>query len=245
MCGAPAGSIAAGAATSGIWPSCSASPTGARRTSCSPCTSGSPGSDGRRGRAGAAPRARRPRAGSPRTPGRDDVQGHAAAARDRPGDGRLAAAAAARRAHERARPGRAAGPSATLLERLRGRGRAVLLEHAPAQRGRARLRPRGDHRPRATSSPPARRRSSPGRRRRGRDRRRVVRARRTPPATRPRIVADSSPPASTSSRSASSARRSRTRIWQRWAGEERRVLSSRSSRCGSRCGGGSSRSWSC
>ena len=60
----------------------------------------------RRGAGGAARARRAHRRG--RAPHRDDVQGHAAAARDRPGADRLAEAAAARRADERARPRRAA-----------------------------------------------------------------------------------------------------------------------------------------
>ena len=47
-----------------------------------------------------------------RRPRRSDVEGNAAAARDRAGARRLAAAAAARRADERARPGRPAAPCA-------------------------------------------------------------------------------------------------------------------------------------
>ena len=113
---------------------------------------------GRRGGAGGAARARRAHRGG-RAPHRDDVQGHAAAARDRAGADRLAEAAAARRADERARPRRpphragAAGGAA----RARGRGAAEL---APAVGGRARLRPRGDHRPRRAGGGRARRPSS-------------------------------------------------------------------------------------
>ena len=81
----------------------------------------------RRGRARRAARARRARRGAPRSRVGHDVQGHAAAARDRAGAGRLAAAAAARRADERAGSRPAGAPSATLLEELRARGVAVLL----------------------------------------------------------------------------------------------------------------------
>ena len=56
-----------------------------------------------------------------------DVEGDAAAARDRPGADRLAAAPAARRADERARPGRAADRPRRCSRRLRSRGIAVLL----------------------------------------------------------------------------------------------------------------------
>ena len=108
----------------------------------------------RRGRARRAARARRPRGGD-RAAGRGDVEGHAAAARDRPGAHRRAAARPARRAHERAGSRRAAarprhprGPA-----RAGHRGAAEL---APAQRGRARLRPCGHHRPRPRRSPRAR-----------------------------------------------------------------------------------------
>ena len=81
-------------------------------------------------------------AGPPR---RRDVEGDAAAARDRAGAGRRAAAAAARRADERARPRRPADrPRAARAAARARRQRAAQL--APAVRGRARLRPRRDHR---------------------------------------------------------------------------------------------------
>ena len=54
-----------------------------------------------------------------------DVEGHAAAARDRAGDHRRAAAAAARRADERARPGRAA-------DRARGCWRSCARAASPS-----------------------------------------------------------------------------------------------------------------
>ena len=99
---------------------------------------------------------------------RGDVEGHAAAPRDRAGADRRPAPAAARRADERAGPRRAA-------DRARPAGRAAparrrrAAQHPPAQRGRARVRPRGDHRPRRAAG-----RGAPGRavapaRRRGRD----------------------------------------------------------------------------
>src|SRR3954451_7598199 len=59
----------------------------------------------RRGRAGRAVRARRPDRCT-HSPHRDDVEGDAAAAPDRPGAGRPAAAPAPRRADQRPRPGR-------------------------------------------------------------------------------------------------------------------------------------------
>ncbi len=96
----------------------------------------------RRGRAARAARARRARRGAGPAR-RADVEGHAAAARDRAGDARRPEAADAGRADERARPGRPAhGPRAARdAARPRRRGAAEL---APAERGRARVRPR-DH----------------------------------------------------------------------------------------------------
>ncbi|CAA9506754.1 MAG: Efflux ABC transporter, ATP-binding protein, partial [uncultured Solirubrobacteraceae bacterium] len=100
----------------------------------------------RRGRAHRAARARRPRRG-PHAARRGDVQGHAAAARDRTGDDRAPEAADARRADERARPRRAP-------RRPRAAGRAAqprpggAPELASALRGRARLRPRRHRQPR-------------------------------------------------------------------------------------------------
>ena len=91
------------AARSATSPSCSASPAGSAPTSCSSSTSGWPRSRRRRGRAGRAARAGRTHRGA-RPAGRADVEGHAAAARDRAGAGRRSARAPARRADERARP---------------------------------------------------------------------------------------------------------------------------------------------
>ena len=101
--------------------------------------------------------------------GRGDVEGHAAAARDRPGAHRRAAARAARRADERARPG---GPAAR-ARAARGAarpGRRGAAELAPAQRGRARLRPRRHHRPRRGRHRGRAGGADAGRRRGGRDR---------------------------------------------------------------------------
>ena len=89
---------------------------------------------------GAAARARRARRRA-RPPRRGHVQGHAAAARHRPGSRRHPEDPAARRADERARPGRPphrprAARGAAVARRLRP------PQLAPAQRGRARLRPR-------------------------------------------------------------------------------------------------------
>ena len=108
----------------------------------------------RRGGARGAARARRAHRRG-RAPHRDDVQGHAAAARDRPGADRLAEAAAARRADERARPRRPPHRARAARGAARPR-RGGAAELAPAVGGRARLRPRGDHRPRARSWRPAR-----------------------------------------------------------------------------------------
>ena len=77
----------------------------------------------------------------------DDVEGHAAAARDRAGADRHAAAAAARRADQRARSRRAADRARAARGPARARRRRA-AQLAPAVRGRARVRPRGDHRPR-------------------------------------------------------------------------------------------------
>ena len=90
----------------------------------------------------AAARARRARRAA-RTPRRRDVEGHAAAPRDRAGARRRAADPAPRRADVGARPGRAPhrAPAARGAARPR-RLRASQL--APALRDRARLRPRRD-----------------------------------------------------------------------------------------------------
>ena len=119
---------------------------------------------GRARRAAGAGRARR----RGRAPGRGDVEGHAAAPRDRAGADRRAAPVAARRAHERAGPRRAADRARPAGRAAPARGRRA-AQHPSAQRGRARLRPRGDHRPRRADG-----RGAPGRalapaRRRGRD----------------------------------------------------------------------------
>ena len=67
----------------------------------------------------------------------------------------------------------------TLLEELRRRGQAVLLNARLLQRGRARLRPRGHHRPRRRGRrrPPGRAGQRPGRRGRDRGRRTALRRR--------------------------------------------------------------------
>ena len=140
-----------------------------------------PGLVHRVGGAGAPPAARRigpvDRASAPncssssilsdvaRASRRGDVQGDAAAARDRAGARRRPEAVAARRAHERARSGGPAGDSRLLLAapRTRYRGAAQL---APAGRGRAGVRSRRDPRARSgRSRRPARR--ADARRRRG------------------------------------------------------------------------------
>ena len=104
------------------------------------------GFDRRRRRARRAPRPRRARRCG-RPPGRGDVEGDAAAARDRPGADRLAAAAAAGRADQRARPGRAPDRSRPARGGALARDRGP-PQLAPAERGRAGLRLRDDHRPR-------------------------------------------------------------------------------------------------
>ncbi len=89
--------------------------------------------------------------------GRGDVEGHAAAARPRPGDDRRPSARCCSTSR-RARSTQAGGARSVTCWRScapRCRGAA---EHALAQRGRAGLRPRGDHRPRPRGRP-ARRRS--------------------------------------------------------------------------------------
>ena len=99
------------AARSATWPSCSASPAGRAPTSCSTLHQRLAGSERRRGRARRAARARRPDRGA-RPPHRDDVEGHAAAARDRAGARRRArrcCCSTSRRARS-TRPG--AGPCA-------------------------------------------------------------------------------------------------------------------------------------
>ena len=139
---------------------------------------------GRRAGARAAARARRAVRGRPPAR-RGDVEGHAAAPRDRAGARRRPAARAARRADERARSGRPAHRARA----ARGPARAWRLraaELAPAQRGRARLRPRRHRRPR-----PHGRRGRAGRpdrrgRRRDRDRRRRAPLSRRRPRGHPR-----------------------------------------------------------
>src|SRR6266545_1040223 len=94
----------------------------------------------RRARTCRPARARRPRRCA-RTPCRGDVQGNAAAARNRAGPRPLAAPAAAGRADQRARPGREANGA----HAARGTASTRHLrsaELAPPERGRARLRPR-------------------------------------------------------------------------------------------------------
>ena len=151
-------------------PSCSASPTGAPRTSCSALHQELRRLAGRRGRAARAARARRARP-RPRPPRRRDVEGDAAAARARAGADRRAAAAAARRADERARPRRPPHrPRAARAAARARRQRAAQL--APAVRGRARLRSRRDHRRRRGRRGRHARAAEPSRRRRGRDGRR-------------------------------------------------------------------------
>ena len=112
------GGLAEARARSATWPSCSASRAGAcadEVLDAAPAAGRAPT---------AAPRERAELlelvglADGARPPRRGDVEGHAAAARHRPGAGRRPAAAAARRADERARPGRPA-------HRARAAGRAA------------------------------------------------------------------------------------------------------------------------
>ena len=140
---------------SATWPSCSASPTGRRRTRCSTLHQDLAASARRRRRARRAARARRP-AGRGRAPGRDDVQGHAAAARARAGDGRRPAAPAARRADQRARPRRAASRPRRAREAARARRRraAQLATSCPRSSWSATA---WRSSPAASWSPPARR----------------------------------------------------------------------------------------
>ena len=106
VCGAPAGSPAAQQALGYLAELFRFPEWCTRRRAAGPAPAAR-GLDRRRRRAAGAARARRARA-SRRPAHRHDVQGDAAAAGDRPGAGRLAAAAAARRADERARPRRPA-----------------------------------------------------------------------------------------------------------------------------------------
>ena len=148
---------------------------------------------------------------------RRDVEGHAAAARDRAGDGRQPARAAARRADQRARPGRPAhgAPAARGPARARRVGAAEL---APAVGGRAGLRPRGDHRARRAGGGRHAGRAEPPERGRGRDGRRHARVRaRRPRRGARRSCATSWPPARRSTACACCARRSRTPTWRRSA----------------------------
>ena len=101
---------------------------------------------GRRAGEGRAARARRPRRRGAH-PRRGDVEGHAAAARDRAGAGR----GAARCCCSTSRPARSIPVGRRivreLLIELRERGRLGAPQLAPAQRGGAGLRPGDDHRP--------------------------------------------------------------------------------------------------
>ena len=109
---------------------------------------------------------------------------------DRPGAGRLAAPAAARRADQRPRPGRAADRprAARGAARPRRRGAAQL---APAERGRAGLRPGRDHRRRAAGQGRDAGGAGRARRGRGRDRRPACGSSRAPGREdAPRIVAE-------------------------------------------------------
>src|SRR6266536_375943 len=86
--------------------------------------------------------------GCRRPPGRDDVEGDAAAPGDRPGPGRLPAPASARRADQRARSGGPPnGPHAA--RGAAGTRRRRTDQLPPPQRDRARLRPCRDHLERA------------------------------------------------------------------------------------------------
>ena len=156
ICGAPAGSSAARAALGYLaelfrFPGWYSADEVLASTSDSPARRAAPAS-------ARAARARRARGRPPRA-GRRDVEGDAAAARDRAGARRLAAGAAARRADERARPGRPANRPRAARGAARARDRRP-PELAPAQRGRARLRPGRDPLAGPTLSPRAGRRSS-------------------------------------------------------------------------------------
>ena len=168
-------------ARSATSPSSSASPAGRAPTSCCACTSAW------RARPAARPSApscssssasatRRGRRVETMSKGMQQRLGIAQALVGGP------RAAAARRAHERARPGRAADRARPARRAAPPRRRRA-AEHPPAQRGRARLRPRGDHRPRrAARRGPAGRAVAPARRR-GRDGRPARGASRAPRAT--------------------------------------------------------------
>ena len=137
---APAPARRGAARVSATWPSSSASPAGRPPTRCSTCTSGSRARDGGAAERARAARARRPRRRG-RAPGRDDVQGHAAAARASP---RRWSAPAVLLLDE---PTSALDPGGRrtvreLLEELRAPRRRRPAQLAPASRGRARLRPR-------------------------------------------------------------------------------------------------------
>ena len=113
-----------------------------------------------------------------------------------------------------------------LLEELRGARRGGAAELAPAVRGRARLRPRGDRRPRRAGGGGHAVRARARGRRRGGDRGRDARCSTTPAArTRRGSCASSSPRARRSTACACSRRRSRTPTWRRWGA----VVSARSS----------------
>ena len=111
--------------------------------------------------------------GSPRSATRRvgrDVEGHAAAARDRAGDDRRrrsCCCSTSRRARS-TRP--AGGRCASCWRTLRARGVAVLLNSHLLSRGRAGVRPGGDHRPRRAGRGGHAGRALARRRRRGRDR---------------------------------------------------------------------------
>ena len=148
--------------------------------------------------------------------GRLDVEGHAAAAGHRPGAGGHPAPAAARRARERAGPGRAPGdPGAAALAAPARDQRPAEL--APAQRGGAGLRPRraAGERPRGPQRPPGRPRAPA--RGGGRDRGAARGYGRAPPAsTCPRSCPSWWPPASRSTGCACWPPRSRTSTSRRW-----------------------------
>ena len=157
------------------------------------------GSPRRRGRAGASCSSSSSSTTCPTRRDRRDVEGHAAAARDRPGADRGAAAAAARRADERARPRRAAHGARAARAAARARRRRA-AQLAPALRGRAGLRPRGDHRRRRGGRRGHAGGAQPRRRGRGRDGARRARSSPTRRArTRRGSCASSSPRARTSS----------------------------------------------
>ena len=127
-----------------------------------------------------------------------------------------AAAAAARRADERARPGRPADGARAARE-LRARGVAVLLNSHLLSRGRAGVRPRGDDRARRGGRGRHAGRALARRRRRGRRPAAARGSSRRPRARTSRgSCASWSRRARTSTRSASCARRSRTPT-SRWS----------------------------